>query len=289
MCVSNTILAVGVLVVKEGGFGGFWRLARSFDKDVRVQVFYSAVSYVGAMVSTNYALTHVTYPTQVLVKSVKMVPVIVGGFVFFGKRYPWYDYVAVLVVTSSLAMFNLARVSAAHSAGHQTTLGIVFLLVSLACDALTGPRQDRMLALHPEITSIQLMFLTNGFAVMNAGAALVVFEGVEPFLFCFRNLLVTKYILAFCVCASMGQLFIFGCLTNFGSLYLTLVTTTRKFFTVLLSVVLFGHSINKVQWMCVVSIFATLMCQGVCSKMAKARRKQQKVIAEDGDKGSKIA
>lgn len=42
-------------------------------------------------------------------------------------------------------------------------------------------------------------------------------------------------ILLFCLCGAVGQLFIFATIKRFGSLVNTLVTTTRKFFNILLS------------------------------------------------------
>ena len=42
-------------------------------------------------------------------------------------------------------------------------------------------------------------------------------------------------VLLFCLCGAVGQLFIFATIKRFGSLLNTLVTTTRKFFNILLS------------------------------------------------------
>lgn len=43
-------------------------------------------------------------------------------------------------------------------------------------------------------------------------------------------------LLLFCLCGAVGQLFIFATIKQFGSLINTLITTTRKFFNILLSV-----------------------------------------------------
>ncbi len=43
-------------------------------------------------------------------------------------------------------------------------------------------------------------------------------------------------LLLFCACGALGQLFIFYTIKHFGSLVNTLITTTRKFFNILLSV-----------------------------------------------------
>eukprot|EP00922_Rhytidocystis_sp_ex-Travisia-forbesii_P035984 GHVS01053393.1.p1 GENE.GHVS01053393.1~~GHVS01053393.1.p1 ORF type:complete len:395 (-),score=47.53 GHVS01053393.1:467-1651(-) len=151
---------------------------------LRRQLLLTSISYVLAMVATNYALTHVNYPTQVLVKSAKMVPVLLGGFLVFSKTYPWYDYVSVVLVTAAIGIFNClgssrpersshlpsphiptgvtddvpdtddilsSSPSSSHSSAASsgtTSWGLVLLLVSLVCDGLTGPRLDRINVLH---------------------------------------------------------------------------------------------------------------------------------------------
>ena len=43
-------------------------------------------TYIGAMLSSNAALMHVSYPTQALAKSCKMIPVMIISVLFYGKR-----------------------------------------------------------------------------------------------------------------------------------------------------------------------------------------------------------
>lgn len=239
----------------------------NLDRSALYDIALSSVTYVLSMLCTNYALTHVNFPTQVLVKSAKSVPVILGGFVFFGKRYPLHDYIAVIAVTASLAVFNLSR-DKSNSSSHQTALGLALLGVSLFCDSLTGPRQDHLLA-RVRISSTHLMFLTNIFGSVLAVGASLVFEGLQPISFCFRFPEVISHVMLFCLSASLGQFFIFASLTAFGSLYLTLITTTRKFFSVLLSVLLFGHTVSFIQWTCVATIFTSLAAQNYFTKKLK--------------------
>ena len=47
--------------------------------------------------------------------------------------------------------------------------------------------------------------------------------------------------------SALGQIFIFRAATLFGSLTLSIVTTTRKFVTAMLSIILFSHAINVYQ------------------------------------------
>jgi len=61
--------------------------------------------------------------------------------------------------------------------------------------------------------------------------------------------------------ASLGQVFIFLTIHYFSPLTCTTITTTRKFFTLLLSVYKFGHVLNVWQWVSVGLVFGGLYLQ----------------------------
>ena len=65
-------------------------------------------------------------------------------------------------------------------------------------------------------------------------------------------------LLQFNLSASLGQVFIFLTVHHFSPLTCTTITTTRKFFTILLSVYKFGHVLGAVQWLSVALVFAGL-------------------------------
>lgn len=306
---------------------------------------FVAITYVIAMVSTNYALTHVTYPTQILVKSAKMVPVVVGGFILFRKTYPWYDYVVVSIVTTAIAVFNFTGAgkppqpsSVLHSAAdpsflhHQhpfggphhinttttsittsndtvfnnnmsitidlqslfnsTTLGMCFLFLSLLCDGMTGPRLDKINNKYKHITAVQVMLYVNIFAIFIAGITSILVEGIKPYTFIYQTMTTTTttatrplalfttnkseenillFLLIFCFSASLGQFCIFHGLKIFGALYLTFITTTRKFFTVILSILWFEHTLSTLQWACMCMVFGSLFLHGYFSKLKKTK------------------
>ncbi len=57
------------------------------------------------MVSSNKALMWVTYPTQVVGKSCKPIPVMVLGVVLGRKRYPALKYLFILLIVAGVALF----------------------------------------------------------------------------------------------------------------------------------------------------------------------------------------
>lgn len=62
--------------------------------------------------------------------------------------------------------------------------------------------------------------------------------------------------LVFCGC--VGQFFIFLMVATFGPLACSVVTTTRKFFTVLCSVIFFGNVLHWRQWCGAIFVFTGL-------------------------------
>ena len=52
----------------------------------------------------------------------------------------------------------------------------------------------------------------------------------------------------FCLCSAIGQSFIFYTIANFEPLVCTTITTTRKIFSVLLSIFVKGHKLSPQGW-----------------------------------------
>lgn len=83
---------------------------------------------------------------------------------------------------------------------------------------------------------------------------------------------------AFACLGGLGQLFIFETIQHFGSLTLVMVTVTRKLFTMLLSVIVFEHVLNRGQWIGVAVVFLGIGVEAGIKRldvMKRARRDTQ--------------
>ena len=58
--------------------------------------------------------------------------------------------------------------------------------------------------------------------------------------------------------AALGQIFIFLTIAWFSPVTTTMITTTRKFVTILLSVHVYGHAVTVTQWCAIATVFAGL-------------------------------
>mmetsp|Transcript_26727 Transcript_26727/g.103844 ORF Transcript_26727/g.103844 Transcript_26727/m.103844 type:complete len:286 (+) Transcript_26727:138-995(+) len=98
-----------------------------------------SLSYLGAMVCSFTALHYISYPMQVLVKSCKMIPVMVMGVIISKRRYSWKETMCVLMITAGVAIFSYKPKAA--QTGETSLIGILLLAASLICDGFTGPFQ----------------------------------------------------------------------------------------------------------------------------------------------------
>jgi UDP-galactose transporter B1 len=83
----------------------------------------------------------------------------------------------------------------------------------------------------------------------------------------------------FALTSAAGQLFIFHTIRTFDSLVLTTITTTRKFFTIVLSVVMFGHVLNGRQWGSVGLVFFGLVMDAYYEEAGKRAKRAAKAAA----------
>ncbi|XP_029429226.1 solute carrier family 35 member B1 isoform X2 [Rhinatrema bivittatum] len=261
-CVTNSIFA--------------WILIRFFDAgkvDRTRRWLYMAcsLSYLGAMVSSNSALQFINYPTQVLGKSCKPIPVMLLGVTVLRKRYPLVKYLCVLLIVIGVAFFMYRpNKGIASSSEHVFGYGELLLLLSLTLDGLTGVSQDHMRA-HFQTGSNHMMLHINLWSTLFLGASIVLSGELGEFLsFTERYPSILYHILLFGLTSALGQAFIFMTVVYFGPLTCSIITTTRKFFTILASVVIFSNPISLLQWTGTTLVFLGL---GLDAKFGKAPKK----------------
>ena len=248
-------------------------------------IFNSGVSQMLAMAASNEALRYVSYPTQVLGKSCKMVPVMAGGFVLGGKRYSLLEYVQVALITIGVCVFNFGGKKKKGGAVDKP-IGLALLFVSLLMDMFTGGLQDKVKAttkaLNPMVdpkkakpTMHESMFYTNASGLIVAIIlALVTGHLTAGLKFCRAHPQCLSAIVTYSLSSAVGQNFVYYTLTQFDPLVLTTVTTTRKIFSTLYSVFRNpANSLNEMQWTGCGLVFAGLIIEAGSKAFAKPAAK----------------
>lgn len=258
-CVVNYIYAQIMLsmVFKQGE-----------DKTSTMYYASSALTYLLAMVCSNMALQWVNYPTQVVGKSCKPIPVMILGVLFGHKSYPLAKYLFIMTVVVGVALFMYKDKPVTMKQEDDNGIGIgeILLILSLTMDGLTGAIQDRMKAEY-QSKSGHMMLYMNLWSVGYLAFALIVTGELFDFIgFIQRHPFVIWDLMTFSVASALGQFFIFRMIAEYGALPCSIVTTTRKFFTVLASVIYFGNALSSRQWLGTVLVFVGLTLDGVYGK-----------------------
>jgi len=222
------------------------------------------------------SLKYVNYPLMVLTKSSKPVPVMLIGKVFFQRVYQWYKYLSVAFLCVGISLFTLAQ-SHPEKASRKlegadggygmlyACYGVALILINLSMDGYTSNEQDRLYVDHP-ISAMQMMKHNNFWQSVYQLAFLVLgwlVSGHDGQLYGAVRMLrlcpsIRLDLVAFCLCGAVGQVLVFRLIKEYGSLVWITISVTRQLFTIVLSVLLFGHRVNLVQWGGVLLVFCGL-------------------------------
>jgi len=245
-------------------------------QDTTPQALYGACAlcYTFAMVASNHALQYISYPAQVLGKACKPIPVMILGVVLANKRYSLTKYLCILMIVAGVALF-MYKDGKSQGAGFELGTGEMLLLASLTLDGLTGVTQEKMRNGY-FTNQHHMMYNVNKWSCGILSTVLIsTGQGVEFINFCVRHPHVLWYLLAFCALSAIGQNFIFLTVVTFGPLTTSVITTTRKFFTILCSVIIFGNPMLQRQWVGTLLVFSGLTLDALYGKSKKEPVKEK--------------
>jgi solute carrier family 35 (UDP-galactose transporter), member B1 len=247
-------------------------LSLIFDKKSGAQLpqpwryaFIGITNVIGPVCGT-YALKNISYPAQVLAKSCKSVPIMLTGSLLYRKRYSFMEYASIIAIAGGVALFALSSGKRKGSLRDANpALGYSLVLANLLLDSLTNTGQDEIKRMFPKTSSLHMMCWSNFWGGLYYGLAFfgITHTGYDVIDFCLRHRDAGIHLMSFCLCGAIGQLGIFYTISSFGSLICSIVCTTRKFFSILLSVMLAGAALMGSQWLAVGLVFAGLLCKSI--------------------------
>lgn len=234
-------------------------------KNIPLTMFgISGAAQVTAKACTSLALANgLSFPVATLAKSGKMAPVMAGSLLLGGAKYSIREYLQVAAIIGGTAIVSMGK----KKGGSNSLLGVFYIILSLVFDGVTAGFQKKLkvetakAGVKPK--PYDFMYWTNLFMALTAAVvAIGLGEFTSGLAFCAANPDILSKIIKFSVCSAVGQSFIFYTISNFDPLVLSTVTTTRKIFSVILSIVLKGHSLSLTGWSGIL-----LSCGGILSEM----------------------
>ena len=219
--------------------------------------------------TNNLALSYsVDMPTLLVFRSGSLLANMLVSLVAFRRSYPPSKYLAVLMVTAGIVVATSAsagaQASTAQDGGFLTwTMGIAMLTYALLGSAVMGVFQERLFAEYGKKPEEVLFFshllglpafllnyrdIVDSIGVFTASAPITIAGLQIPSLW--LMILVNVALQNACV---KGVYFL---LSEWSSLSVTMVTTLRKFISLLLSIYIFQNPFTPTHWIGTALVFA---------------------------------
>lgn len=229
------------------------------------------------MFSSNYALAFIDYPTQALVKSSKILPVMAFGV--FRKTYDYslYKYICAFFITVGLIVFNLAKLGSKVNDMSFNYFGIFLLFLSLFFDGLLATQTDKVKKKKKAGGPFQMM-INNNIVGITLCFIPILYEYYHSNVWVFDQVTAenTKEILLIGICGALGQIVTYLTIKRFDCFILSVVNTSRKFFSILFSILWFGHHITFLHKIGIAIVCGSIAIDVIFSEMERREKQKQK-------------
>jgi len=221
------------------------------------------------------ALKFVSFPTQVLGKASKMIPVMVMGKIVSKKTYQYYEYLVAVLISVGVSLFLTATGSEKHSSSETTLSGLVLMVGYMGFDSFTSNWQSHLFKEY-KVSSMQMMFNVNCFSCLFTSVPLLISGGMTYALgFMLIHPQFVTHVVIISLTSVTGQIFIFYTIAEFGPLVFTTIMVTRSMFSILLSCIIYGHVLTSQAILGVFVVFLALWFQIYAKYRIQQKKSQQ--------------
>ncbi|XP_012259944.2 adenosine 3'-phospho 5'-phosphosulfate transporter 2 [Athalia rosae] len=196
-----------------------------------------ALLTLGTMGFSNSSLGYLNYPTQVIFKCCKLVPVLIGSILIQGKKYGLLDFLAAILMCIGLASFTLAD---SMISPRFDTIGVMMISCALLCDAVIGNLQEKAMKQH-KATNTEVVLFSYSIGFLYLFFILLVTRDLQKgAAFCAEHPMETYgYGLLFSASGYLGIQIVLTLVQSCGAFVAATVTTCRKAITILISFLFF--------------------------------------------------
>lgn len=189
---------------------------------------YASLSNIMSTWFQYEALKFVNFPTQVLAKSCKIIPVMLMGKVVSRAKYEFYEYFSAILISLGMIFFLMGSATGAAGSSITTITGVLFLSLYMTFDSFTSNWQGDLFKTY-SMTSMEMMCGVNLFSTLFTAASLSIQGGfMESLEFATEH---NKFIfdcVILSISSAIGQLFIFYTIATFGPVVFTIIMTVRQ-------------------------------------------------------------
>lgn len=220
------------------------------------------------------ALKYVSFPTQVLAKASKIIPVMIMGKIISRTTYEYYEYVTAILISIGMTLFMLDS-SDYKNDGATTLTGVVLLGGYLVLDSFTSTWQNALFVEYGA-TSVQMMCAVNMFSCLLTAMSLFQ-QSSFPLIFSFMAMYPRFIVdcLLISICSASGQLYIFYTISKFGPVTFVIIMTIRQGLAILLSCLIYHHQITIIGAFGILLVFGSVFLRIYCSNRLRAIKRRR--------------
>uniref|UniRef100_A0A8D8GPL1 Adenosine 3'-phospho 5'-phosphosulfate transporter 1 n=1 Tax=Culex pipiens TaxID=7175 RepID=A0A8D8GPL1_CULPI len=226
------------------------------------------------------ALKFVNFPTQVLAKSCKIIPVMMMGKIISRNKYEFYEYLTAIMISVGMIFFLTGSTDESKTTAMTTLTGVLLLICYMTFDSFTSNWQGELFKTY-SMSSIQMMCGVNLFSTLFTAASLSMQGGFSSSLeFAAEH---PKFVLdcvVLSISSAIGQLFIFYTIATFGAVVFTIIMTLRQAIAILLSCLIYKHSISFLGIVGVMIVFLAIFLRVYCNQRLKAIKRRHAGMTE---------
>ena len=163
------------------------------------------------------ALKFISFPTQVLGKASKIIPVMVMGWIVSRKKYEKYEYIVAVILSIGMALFLFGNPPSKNVNTTTTFSGFILLIAYLCLDSFTSNWQSELFKTY-KMSKAQMMCGVNLFSCLFTSVSLMQ-QGAffESLVFMSQYPKFTYDCVVLSICSAAGQIFIFNTIKEFGN------------------------------------------------------------------------
>jgi solute carrier family 35 (UDP-galactose transporter), member B1 len=186
------------------------------------------------------------------------------GFLIARKRYNLKTVISVISIIVGVIIFNShQKLDSKETVNDNLLWGNLLIAASLLFDGLLGATEDKMRE-NSIPSDLSYLYYFNLWGIGLRLLGVLVFNETPKLIdFTTRHPEIIKFFALAILIGDIGQFFANSIILRFGPLSLSVTTTVRKFFSVILSVIIYNNSLQWQQWAAAALILSVMIALSV--------------------------
>lgn len=198
--------------------------------------FLTSITLALSMSLGNFAALRLSYATEVLFKSSKLIPVMIGNIIFLKKKPKLIEAISICLVVLGLIGVSLGDFRGKNKFD---MLGIIAVITSLCFDAIASNMEDKIMSVYGASQDELIAMIYGIGAILVGSISIITGEFFSAMVKIFNHPSSLIFISLFSFLGAIGIQFVYLTMKVFGSLLTVMMTSIRKALTVCLSFLVF--------------------------------------------------